>query len=819
MNKQHIVQLIQTKMMYRLLLCIVLLSQAIQLCAQVKVSGCVLDADTKEVLIGAHVLGQQTGVATDTKGYFSLHCPSGSTLKTSYIGYASDTTTVHGDAFIYIYLEHDAELDEVVVTAKPKLRGFNVASLSSMEMNSIPSVSGKPDVMKAVQTLPGIETQDEAMGTLVVRGGDPGQNLYLLDNVPLLYVNHLGGFMSVFNSDIINDISVYKGGFPAKYGGKLSSIVDITQRDGNMDRRRGSFSIGLTDASFHVEGPVKQMKNTSYILTGRKTLIDPYYWLVTTIGMQGNWFAYGFHDINGKIKYQHNANNVFRLNLYQGDDYMNSISQENINNRYANRWGNILGAMIWDHSSNRGLFSSTALSYNYYRLKKRYSIQTGNEKIKTYDKSSVSRFRVTSDWKYRITDFWDVNFGAHFNAYNHMPSVRHHSKYPSDEKVYAERSIEHALYAENRFTLAPSVEVDLGGRMLYFVNGSYNDWFYEPRVAVNVHPNESFALGANYTKVHQFSQMLFTPGEIKQDEVWLPSNEDIPVASSTQYGLGAKLYLKENRYSIELDVYRKQMKNLARYRYGYPFVPGDETWKNKVITGGNADVYGGEFLLRKNEGPVTGFVSYTYQNGERQFDGFNDSKPYNYEYERPHALSLSMSYRFNKRISMNVLWTYKSGVPYTPVLGKRTIVTTDPYNPHHWGVPAEGYNIGDTYYFEELIYGPYNSARMEAYHRLDVGLQYKKTSKRGYRAEWNFGIYNVYAHQNANMYYYNIDGSSNIDGREFQSGFRPLKKYKVSYFPIVPSFSYKIYFDGTNPWERKRKQRERKNFGQWLRYE
>lgn len=805
--------------MQKILLLWILIIFGLKVGAKIKVSGYVLDAQTKEVLIGAHIRVGQSGVATDTKGFFSLQCQPHSKLMTSFIGYSTDTTIVDSNKLIYIYLQPNIEINEVTVTAHRKRVGFNVASLSSQEMNSIPSISGKPDVMKAVQLLPGIETQDEAMGTLVVRGGDPGQNLYLLDNIPLLYVNHLGGFLSVFNSDIINDISVYKGGFSSRYGGKLSSIVDITQRDGNMDHRKGSFSIGLTDASFHVEGPMTQNKKMSYILTGRKTLFDPYFFLASSIGMQGNWFTYGFYDVNGKIKFQYNEKNVFRVNLYQGDDYIHSISQENINNRYTNRWGNILGAVIWDHTSNDGLLSTNSLSYNYYRALKCSTSKLDGEKEKNYEKSSVRRFRLTSDWKYSISNSWNLNFGAHVNAYNHIPSQLYNSNDISEVTFKSEQSTESTLYIENQWTIDSKLKLDVGGRFQYFVNGGYHDLFSEPRISLDLRPTETISIGASYMKVHQFSQMLFTPGEVKQDEIWLPSNETIPVAQSTQYGIGAKFYLQNNSYSVELDLYDKTMTNLARYRYGYPFLSSDETWQNKVITGGKADVYGLELLVRKNIGSLTGFVSYAYSNGERQFDDFNDSKPYNYEYERPHALSVNVSYRLNDRIRFNALWTYKSGLPYTPVIGKRPIITTDPYDSYFESVSTEGYETGDTYYFEELIYGDYNSARMEAYHRLDLSIQYKKTSKRGYRAEWNFCLYNAYTHQNANMYYYNVDGTSNIDGREFQSGFLPLQMYKVSYFPIVPSFSYKIYFDGNNPWERKRKTKQPNSFSKWLKYE
>ena len=297
--------------------------------SQINVSGFVKDAETGEVLIGAYIVDAKSGVGTvsNNAGYFSLKITNGSKIKFSYIGYAEQeiSASLNADTLLNIFLAPGVELNEVAVYAKT-FESYNVSKLSAKEIKNIPALGGVPDVFRAMQMLPGITGQSEASSMLIVRGGDPGQNLYLLDNTPLIYVNHLGGFLSVFNPDIINDISVMKGGFPAQYGGKLSSIVDITQRSGNIKEHKGSFGVGITDINFTLEGPMSE--NASYIVTARKTVYDLLFLAASSLS-NGNasTVAYGFHDVNTKLTWNPDKKNKFFLNLYQGDDYFNASSK------------------------------------------------------------------------------------------------------------------------------------------------------------------------------------------------------------------------------------------------------------------------------------------------------------------------------------------------------------------------------------------------------------------------------------------------------------------------------------------------------------
>lgn len=767
---------------------------------QVRVTGFVQDKATHEVLIGAHIRNGDSGVATDTQGFFSITCNPKSKLIVSFVGYTSDTIKIESDTLLHIQLEADNTIDEVIVQAKPLRNEFNIVRLSTQEVNRIPSISGKPDVVKAIQVMPGIETQDEGMGTLVVRGGDPGQNMYLIDDVPILYVNHLGGFMSVFNSDIINDITVYKGGFPAKYGRKLSSVVSITQRNGNIDKRKGAFGIGVTDASFHIEGPIGNNKRLSYIISGRKTLTDGYYVLTEIPVGNDNWFVYGFHDINGKIKFQQNKKNSYQFNLYQGDDYMFSVSKTRFSDRYLKIWGNWLASAHWDHTFNKGLNVSNAFSYNYYRLKKQMNAKDGNYSSKTYEKSIVQRYRFTSDWKYSINNWWNTQFGVQTNIYRYTPNKYYNSDYPDQTMSSSESSSDHALYADNRIDVGRNISFDIGGRLQYYKNGTYEHLFLEPRVKANIKLTDNLTFAANYMETNQFSHMLLTPGEVKQDEIWLPANDNTPASQSRQYGAGVKAFFRNNDYSLELEYYQKNMTNLARYQYGYEYTIGDQYWKDRVLNNGESNSKGIELFIKKNAGKFTGFMGYTFTKSDRHFENFNNGLPYQYEYSRPHSAIFNINYQLNSNINVSALWAFKSGLPYTPVVGKRYIPTLHAY-PENTGE----YQKDDQFYFEELIYGDYNSKRMENNHRLDIGMQYKKRSKKGRRVEWNFNIYNTYFRNNSNMYYYNINASSDIENRDCMNKFEPLQMYKVTWFPFVPSFSYKIYFDGDQPQKKKKR--------------
>lgn len=767
--------------------------------AQHRVSGFVKDAQTGEMLIGATIFEQGTtnGTATNQQGYFSL-IASGKPLAFSFIGYQGHIVEDYADTLLTVFMLAGQDIEEVKVFGQFN-RKFNVATLNSQELTKIPSIGGKPDVVKTLQLLPGIQSQAEGTGLLNVRGGNPGENLYLIDNIPLIYVNHLGGFMSVFNPDMINNIEVYKGGFPAKYGGKLSSILSITQREGDIKKWKGNLGIGVTDVSFSVEGPLIKDK-ASIIVTGRKTLTDAL--MILASGLTGgDYFTfYGFHDINAKISYRPDNKNSFHLNIYHGDDYIRFWAIEKSNTlekaQLSNVWGNNMVSGRWSRQVSPSLFVNNTISTTHYRLGVRqlFTSKSQNDTIdfsKHYH-SSVRDVSFRSDWQYRISNSWQIDFGAKATQYLHIPNQITQSTQQSQPETEKVNSTDNALYFDNRLKFFNTFEADLGLRFVNYKNGSYSINSMEPRLSLNLNITPKHQLNFSGQRVTQFAHLLFTSGSIMNNEIWVPANEQLPASSSVQLSAGWRGSFANEMFESELNIYHKTLSDLASYKEGYSNLLGDGGWHSKIEKGGEGKSSGLELMFKKNKGLWTGFAAYTLSHTTRKFDGINRGQEYVFEYDRPHAFSINMNRKLNEKWNINLLWVYQTGLPYTPVIGRQYVQRS----------PGQ--------VNEALIYGERNSARMRDYHRLDVGATYQKTTKMGRKAEWTFSVYNLYNRMNPNSYFY----SSTEENRMFNQSdeYKPIKLYQMSFFPIIPSVSYRIYFEKNQEKERIKLSQKLRNY-------
>ncbi|MBN1953287.1 MAG: TonB-dependent receptor [Bacteroidales bacterium] len=751
----------------------------------IHVYGFIRDRESNEALPGATLFDSitQTGVIADYNGYYNIKIDVPTDLQVSFVGYAMEKIRIDKpeDTRLDIKLSSSVMLNQVVVSGKRNISG-NISGLSGKELTQIPSLGGKPDVIKALQLLPGITTQNEASSLLIVRGGDPGQNLYLFDNVPIIYVNHLGGFMSVFNPEIINNIDVYKGAFPPRYGGKLSSVVDITQKKGDLSGLKGNYSLGLTDLSFCIEGP-GITENTSFILAGRKTLTDPMMYAFSTLSAENDFsVAYGFHDLNGKYTWNPNEKNSFDVNLYYGDDYLKYWQNDDIQkNKYANVWGNIMTSAHWNRVINARLFSKVLVSYSNYRLLNRYTYQSKiNQVQEDYTGkyfSSVGELATRASLKHTLFKNLFNEYGIDYSLLKFSPFYFTSSN--TDQSI-RENVFTHTVagFISTRISFLKYSHIDGGVRGVCFLSDNFTDYSLEPRINLKLGITKSQSFGASFMSTKQYSHLLLTTGSIMMNEIWIPASEDIPSATVSQYTIG---YNGDyTGFQVQLDLYIKEMANLATYKEGYTAFEGDVNWASKVEPNGTGLSRGIELTLKKTDGKFTGFVSYALSKAIREYSNINQGNSYLFDFDRTHAFSAFLHYELNDKLDFSLTWIYQTGLPYTPAIGKVYSPTT------------EG---EETSYQEYLIYGERYSERMRNYHRLDIGLNYETRTKRNRKVIWSFSVYNLYNRQNPYYYYFNTNDTGEIIFPETGSETLPLKLYQMSFFPFIPSVSYKVYFE------------------------
>lgn len=759
------------------------------------ISGIVKDNLTGERLIGANIIEKKSsnGTISDNNGYFTLRINSPSQLQVSYIGYSLKVVEINfnTDSIIEVRLNPGYELEEVTVSSSSGNR-LNPFKISTPELKSIPSLTGKPDLIKALQFYPGVMTQSEGSSLLLVRGGNPGENLYLLDNVKLLYVNHLGGFMSVFNPDAINNINFLKGSFPAKFGGKLSSIVEITQKEGNTNKISGNYSVGLTDISIALEGPVS--KKTSFILTGRKTLSE-FITMAASSMLEGNSFVmgYGFHDLTGKLTFRMNLKNSLHLSIYQGDDYLKYRTKKNLYNpgitsKFKTVWGNLMITTNWKHIYSKNLFAENIVSFSQYRLseKQSFNYTSNGTSYNSYNRflSSFNDLTVQSNWKYQPMKTVNIDFGLNSSRVSYIPNFQSTSTSKTSRTV--SNHFETTLFIDNHIT-HKSLALNLGLRFTDYYAIKSNYKVLEPRISFLINPNSNNQVSLGFMNVHQFSHMLFVSGSIMANEIWIPADKFIKPGIANHYNLQWEMYLKQRLFQTEVSVYFKSLKNLVMYKEGYLNLRGINEWHSAIVDNGIGKAAGIELLIRKCKGTWTGFITYNFSNVTRQFELINKGKEFVFDYDRPHSATAVIQYKFSEKLTLNAAWVYQTGLPYTPAIGKQlSIGILDSEN--------------EPFYYETLIYGERNSKRMKDYHRLDLSLNYNKfTTDKKIKSTWTFSLYNAYNHQNPVYYYYNDSPSSEIINPETNPyNYNQTKMYQYTLFPIIPMVSYKRYLGVKN---------------------
>ncbi len=768
------------------ILYIFLLSLATLANAQIHISGIVRDEDSGEVLIGANVFDTESlnGTSTDNSGYFSMALKKEiDSLWVTYVGYTPRKVALNSvkDTVLSISLVSGSSLEEVRVIGRRKPT-FNQSTLSNEQLRYIPSIGGQPDVLKTLQFLPGVQSQNEGSSNLLVRGGSPDQNLFLIDNVSLFYVNHLGGFISVFNPEVINDVRILKGGFPAKYGGKLSSVVDLTMREGNNKEFKGSAGIGVLGAHLTLEGPIND--KLTYLFSGRKTFTEGLLGFASLVQGEDYLVMYGFYDVNGKITWRPDAKNSLQANMYLGDDAWSiRLFDREEEAGFINKWGNIMFSTHWKRILNSKASVNNILSYTRYRMRDdryfKYDRTTDSTDYFSAYRSAVSEISLKSDWRYRINEWYDIDVGLASSFRWFIPNefLENENEPPGNREVI--NGLESSIYMENNISAGNWFHGNIGIRATNYISSNYSDFFLEPRIDISFSLPGSQVLNASYMKGSQYSHMVFSSGNFLNNEVWIPTMEGMKPAKVDQYALGWKGRFCKNMFSSEVNLYYKNMTDLLTFKEGFSNLRGDALWRNKLEYGGRGNSYGAELFLSKEKGKYTGFLSYACSHTTRQFDNINGGNEYVFEYDRPHSFSIDLHRKLDDKFVLNILWVYQSGLPYTPAVGRTYIPNTSS--------PEISYD------YEALIYGERNSSRMQAYHRMDVSLYFKNKNTKGRNVTWAFSIYNLYSRENPYFYFYNNQPRLDF-GMVDVERYGYMKLYKLSYFPVIPSVSYKVEF-------------------------
>lgn len=771
---------------------------------KITVSGYVEDGSSKERLIGVNVYfgGTQIGTTTNTYGFYSLTVPKGEyTIHASYIGYSgvSKSVSLKKDTIIDFRISESSEkLQEVEVIAEElsaERVEMSTVTLSAQDIKNIPALLGEVDIIKALQLLPGVQSGGEGTTGFYVRGGSPDQNLILLDGVPVYNASHLFGFFSVFNADAIKNVKLTKGGFPARHGGRLSSVLEIDLKEGNMKEFHGEGSIGLISSKLTLEGPIVKDK-TSFMLSGRRTYYDLITAPIIKSQTDGETKAgYYFYDVNAKvnhifsrkdrlyISYYGGNDKFYSENNYKNSDYYSGNSYENKDQSQL-KWGNHTGSIRWNHLFSDKLFGNLTATYTQYRFSIGYddyykeTSPTGqvSEESNAFEYFSFIRdYGLRYDMDYSISTNHTLRFGGNYTYHTFKPGVAQFSEEYSNTSIDSVLNLSNPIYANDMYAyVEDDWRISNRWRMNYGLHYSYyftNEAGYnslQPRISARYLINDTWAIKGSFATMTQYVHLLSNSGIGLPTDLWVSSTDNVKPQQSQQIAFGTTKNIQGKMYELSFETYYKAMQNLIEYKEGASFISTTD-WENTVETDGKGDAYGFEFLVRKNQGKTTGWIGYTLAWTNRQFDNLNGGKQYPYKYDRRHDLSIVLNHKFNDQIDVGATWVYGSGNTFTAPVANFYLAN----------------DIGDFNSGAGIFtrYSDRNALRMPAYHRLDLGVNFRKQKKWGERI-WNVSIYNVYSRKNPYYLYISNEGGSGND--------KVVKQ--VSLFPIIPSVSYIFSF-------------------------
>ncbi|WP_246269553.1 TonB-dependent receptor [Chitinophaga oryzae] len=761
------------------------------------VSGYVRDSTNGESLPGAtvQVQGTGTGIQTNTYGFYSLTLSPGTyTIVYSFVGYESKSLELNltGNTIRYMeLLPRSYQAKEVVVTARQqhahvKSTDMGRVELSSQQVKKLPALMGETDVLKALQLMPGVQAAGEGNAGFYVRGGGPDQNLILLDEAPVYNTGHLFGFFSVFNADAIKNTTLIKGGMPANYGGRLSSVVDVNMKEGNNKTFQGEGGIGLIASRLSLQGPLKKDK-ASFIVSGRRTYIDllskPF---VNNSEYKGT--GYYFYDLNMKVNYILSDKDRLYLSGYLGRDVF-SFSSNNRKFLVKIPWGNSTATLRWNHVFSSKLFANLSLIYNDYKFQFSALQNSFNLRLS----SGISDANGKLDFDFYPNPRHHIKFGGNYIYHVFTPSTvsggQDSTVFSPPENAYKKYAHEVGAYLMDDWEISPHLQLNAGVRFSGFMQiGPYTRYIrndagqktdsvrygrwrpvvsyggFEPRLILRYSWNNDNAIKAAFTRNYQFIHLVSNAGTTLPTDVWVPSTYRVQPQQSWQYSAGYFRNFKNNTYEASVEAYYKEMYHQIEYREGYtPSLSDPEL----DFVFGKGKAYGVEVFVNKKKGALTGWLGYTLAWTWRKFPQLNNGEWYPAKYDRRHDFVAVATYELNKRWTFSGVFIYGTGN-----------TTTMP----------------EQFYFMEgaLVqgYGKINSYRMAPYNRLDLSAIYtprpKRENKR-FQGSWAFSIYNVYSRKNPYFIYFDQEGKA-VDGS------LKVTARQVSLFPIIPAVTYNFRF-------------------------
>ena len=794
-------KLLMTDIFKKLLLLFLLLPVFVFSQEKFTLSGIVTDVSSNETLIGANIIihSLQTGTTSNEYGFYSITLDKGNyEFQISYLGFKNIVQTINLDKnqTINFKLTEDSEsLDEIIITEdveklnirKPQM---SLNSLSISTIKQIPVVLGEVDLIKSITLLPGVTTAGEGASGFNVRGGAADQNLILLDEATIFNSSHLFGLFSVFNPDAIKDIKLYKGGIPAKYGGRVSSVLDIYQKEGNSNAFKMNGGIGLVSSRLLVEGPIKKEK-ASFLFGGRSSYAHLFLPLFDLDNI-----AY-FYDLNTKLSYRLNDRNNIYLSGYFGRDVFE------VSDSFENAYGNAVINFRWNHLFSDKLFSNLSLIYSDYD----YDLKLN---FVEFDwTSGIRNFNIKYDLKHYILNNFKLQYGLNsiyykFNPGDIKPTTESSGINPF--KLTDKYAFENAIYIDAEHQITDKLAMSYGLRFSSFLRLGQDELNiyendnplifnselkiyekaesigtesykrsdviksfsnFEPRLALAYQIKNNTSVKASYNRMSQYLHLLSNTSSPTPLDVWTPSGKYVKPQILDQFALGYFKTINDNKYSLEVETFYKTIKNRIDYVDGADLIANNAI--EQVILNGKARAYGLEVMLRKNEGDFQGWIAYTLSKSEQQTEGrtpeetgINDGLWYNTPYDKTHDISITGSYKFNQKWSFNANFIFQTGLPATFPNGQ--------YEYNDISIP---------------VYEARNSSRIPTYHRLDLSAKYipKPNSDKNWKTEWVFGVYNAYNRNNASSISFRENRTTGVN-----------ESFKQSLFGIIPSVSYNFKF-------------------------